>query len=75
MIIARMNDGLFILGLDAENIKRLKEGQPILKSLAELGGTDDIMICYGETLADIQADLEKASGQKLPEPKPLAERH
>jgi hypothetical protein len=74
MIIAKLNDGLFILGLDAENIDRLKKGQPILKSLAEFGGKDDIAIVYGDTLQDIQAVLEKEFGP-MPNPKPLAERH
>jgi hypothetical protein len=73
MLIARCN-GVWILGLDAENIERLKKGQPILKSLAEFGGTDDICIMYGDTLQDIAAVLEKEVGP-LPEPKPLADRH
>lgn len=70
MLRARTNDGLCILGLDAENIRRLTAGQPILVSLAQLGGTDDVMICYGETLEHVQRSLEKAMGP-LPKPKPL----
>lgn len=68
MLKARLSNGVFILGLDAENIKRLKEGRPIMVSLAALGGTDDIAIMYGETLSDIQAELESASGEALPNP-------
>lgn len=68
MLRARLSSGTFILGIDAENIERLKAGQPIVVSLAELGGTDDVVIMYGETLEAIAKELEKASGQKLPVP-------
>lgn len=67
MIKARTNTGLCILGLDAENMKRLMEGKPMLLSLAEIGGRDDIAIVYGETLSDIQAGLESVFGE-MPEP-------
>ena len=71
MLRARMNNGAFILGIDAENVDRLKNGQPILVCLAELGGSDDVLIMYGDTLQDIKNELERASGQPLPEPKSL----
>lgn len=70
MLRARRSDGLIILGIDAENVKRLKSGQPILVALAELGGHDDVCIMYGDTLADIQKELEDA-GMRLPEPTDL----
>lgn len=73
MLRARMNDGVFILGIDAENVNRLKNGQPILVCLAELGGTDDVLIIYGETLKDIQNELEAATGQPFPEPQTLSD--
>jgi hypothetical protein len=66
MIVARLTSGVFILGIDAENVKRLKEGKPILKSLAQFGGKDDVCIVYGETLEDIQREMERAFGE-LPE--------
>ena len=73
MLIAHGTNGLMILGLDAENIRRLKEGQPILKSLSQFGGRDDILILYGETLEDVKRQLEASMGplpaaSKLPEP-------
>jgi len=71
MLRARFSNGVFCLGLDAENIKRLQAGQPILVSLAELGGTDDVMIMAGETVQSMVEQLEKESGQKAPEPTPL----
>ncbi len=73
MLIARASNGTMILGIDAENVRRLKDGKPILKALSQFGGKDDVLILYGETLADVQAQLEKAWGplppaQPLPEP-------
>jgi hypothetical protein len=65
---AKIHNGPFVLGLDAENIKRLQAGQPILVALAELGGTDDVLIMAGNTLADIQNELETAMGTKFPDP-------
>jgi hypothetical protein len=71
VIRARLSNGAFILGLDAENVKRLKEGKPILVSLAELGGSDDVFIMYGETLDDIKRELEEAAGAPLPAATPI----
>ena len=65
MIRARTNDGTFILGLDAENIKRLTHGHPILVNLTENGGSDKIVIMYGTTLEDVAVELESVFG-KLP---------
>lgn len=72
MLIAHRADGLMILGIDAENVRRLKAGQPILKSLSQFGGKDDVLIVYGETTDDIKAQLEKVMGP-LPEPEKLPE--
>ena len=58
MLRARRHDGVFILGIAAENVRRLKAGQPIMVSLAEMGGKDDVIIMYGETLQDIARELE-----------------
>lgn len=71
MLRARIAGGPFILGIDAENVKRLKEGRPILVSLAELGGTDDVLILFGETMDDIRQELERASGAPLPTATPI----
>lgn len=73
MLIARASNGLMILGIDAENVKRLKEGKPILKALSQFGGKDDVLIIYGDTLDDVQRELERTIGplptaQPLPEP-------
>ena len=70
MLIARASNGMIILGIDAENVRRLKEGKPILKSLAQFGGTDDVLIVYGDTLDDVQRILENSIG-----PLPKAQSH
>lgn len=59
-----------VLGFTAENIKRLTAGQPVRvpRSAMEVTGFADIEVCivYGETQADIMAQLtagqEKAPG-------------
>ena len=71
MIRARLSDGSFILGVDAENIRRLTEGQALVVDLAALGGTDKVFIMYGTTMADILRELEQATGEPLPIPSPL----
>lgn len=65
MIKARTSDGQFIFGLDANNIRLLKEGKPIKIDLRLMDGVDQFTIMYGETLAEITAELEKHFG-KLP---------
>lgn len=68
MLRARTSDGSFILGLDAENVRRLKKGKPILVRLPEMGGTDTVLLMYGETLADVRRELEQSIGRPLPIP-------
>lgn len=75
MLRARLSDGSFILGLDAENLKRLQAGQPIWADLTRQGGSDRVMIVYGNTLQDIARELEEAAGEPLPPPTPLARGH
>lgn len=57
MIKAKSKDGLIILGIDKENVKRLQEGQPIYVRGQDLAIANDIVIVYGETTAAIQKDL------------------
>lgn len=61
-----------ILGIDAENVKRLRKGEPIIVALDDLGagvgprtpelGPIDVVICFGETLDDITRELEGLIG-------------
>lgn len=48
-----------LLGLSHENLKRLKEGQPVLIHLSELGLEGEIAIFAGETEASMEADMKK----------------
>lgn len=66
MLRARCSNGMFILGLDAENLRRLQAGQPIVVALAQMGGTDDVMIMYGDTIEEIRDYLEEETGRALP---------
>jgi hypothetical protein len=68
MIRARLSDGRFLFGLDAENVRRLVNGQPIAIELEPMGGTDKILIMFGQTYGDILNELETAMGEPLPEP-------
>lgn len=71
MIRARLSNGGFLFGLDAENVRRLKAGKPIKVDMTQLGGTDKFVLVYGETMADIVRELEEQTGQKLPPATPF----
>lgn len=71
MIRALLSDGTFLFGVDAENIRRLTNGQPIVIDLTEMGGKDKFAIMYGETIEDIQEQLEEITGEPLPTPMTL----
>lgn len=71
MIRARLSNGTYLMGLDAENVRRLQSGQPIEIDLTLLGGTDKVVLVYGETMQAIVDELEEASGQKLPTAQPM----
>lgn len=67
MLRLRFNGDTFVLGIDAENIRRLMNKQPIAVDLEELGGTGIIVIMAGETLDDVKKDIESMTDTKLPE--------
>ena len=73
MLRARLTNGNFLLGIDAENVRRMREGKPIVVDLTPMGGTDQILIMYGDTQADIARELEELTGQALPVPMPWPE--
>lgn len=54
-----------LLGIDAENVMRLKDGQPILVRKDEVGTSHDVLIMYGATARDIIREL-KSYGINLP---------
>lgn len=58
MIKAKFNNGDLVFGISAENVKRLKEGQPIVINLKDMGLEDrKVLITYGETEDDIFKEM------------------
>lgn len=57
MLVGKMSDGRFIIGLDAV----------IVVELSKLGEKDSFAIMFGPTLDHIKEILEDATGQELPE--------
>ena len=71
MLKAYSNQGI-ILGLSAENIRRLKSGKPIKFNLTELNGHPDapilpdvnVIILAGDTEKNMANTLLKLAGEK-----------
>lgn len=63
-MIARLTNGALVLGLSAENVKRLKEGRPIRLTRASHPGAPlpdfPIYIMYCETEQDCADELRTA---------------
>lgn len=57
-----------MLGIDAENVRRLKQGKPIAIRGKDVNLDLDVFIMYGATVKDIYREL-KAAGLDLPMPK------
>jgi len=68
MIRAKLSNNTFLFGVDAVNIFKLMDGQPIHVDLKELGGHDRFIIMFGATYQDILDEIEKVTGQPMPEP-------
>lgn len=68
MIKVKLITGDFILGIAEKEIKRLQAGEPI--SVA-LGDDEDsqphVLIMYGATMDDAKKEIEKLTGQTLPD--------
>lgn len=59
MIRAR-SEGLLFLGIDAENVRRLKSGMPIHVHFAEVDNgvpVTEVVIAYGGTLQEIVQEM------------------
>lgn len=58
MIKAKLTNGDLLFGISAENVNRLKKGEPIMFNLKDMGLEDrKVLIMYGETEQDIMAEL------------------
>lgn len=67
MIRAQAGTNQFLFGLDAENLRRLQAGEPIVAKLNEFGLTGPpitIIICYGETYEGLAVELQEFIGPK-----------
>ncbi|EHK56862.1 hypothetical protein [Allomesorhizobium alhagi] len=58
------------IGLEAGNIERLMNGEPVRVPAASMGLPFDILIHYGRDKDALVAELESL-GAPLPEPKPI----
>ena len=62
MIRAQAGANQFLFGLDAENVRRLQAGEPIVAKLNEFGLTGPpitIILCYGETYERLALELQE----------------
>jgi len=53
---------LYVFGLSALNLQRLREGKPIVIQLESIGGFGEVYITYGETEAAIARELSDLIG-------------
>lgn len=53
---------IYLLGLSDMNIDKLREKKPLTIDLRELGGTGEVVICWGHTEGDIACDLMELIG-------------
>jgi hypothetical protein len=55
---------LYVFGLSALNLERLRAGRPIVIQLESIGGVGEVYITYGETEADIARELSDLVGPR-----------
>lgn len=56
------NDPIIGLGLSFKNLKKLKQGQPILIDLVEIGLVGNILIFVGETEKQMEHQMKEFIG-------------
>lgn len=55
---------LYLLGISAENVKRLKQGKPICVNLEEMGGAGELLLLYREHDSELVQDLAEFIGHE-----------
>lgn len=65
MIKARLDNGVFVLGLTSRNVELLKEGRPILVELSALGGADRVMIILGADEEDCMRQIIRGVDESM----------
>jgi hypothetical protein len=76
MIVAKLSDGRFIVGIDSRNLELLKKERPLRLDMTDYGGSDCILVVYKDTLNEVKKILEQATGSPLPpaQPHPVSKR-
>jgi hypothetical protein len=62
--------GLLVIGIDDENVNRLKDGKPLVIDMSNYGPTSKVIVMHGRTMGDVRQELEKALGP-LPPASPM----
>jgi hypothetical protein len=70
MIIARLTNGAFIVGIDDANLNHMDAGRPMVIDLAKHGGADRVYLLHGKTLEEVRKVLQDTFGD-LPDAQPL----
>ena len=66
-LVSDEGDSLLVLGIDKENVKRLKEGDPIYFDLKPYGLNGKLLLYYGKDTNELKQILEDKLGCLLPE--------
>lgn len=62
----RTSEGLFVIGLDLENLVAVRAGRPLLLALKDMGAPDDVLVFYGTGMAQIRKLILDTLGAELP---------
>lgn len=66
MYRAKLSDGSFIIGLDAEEVEKIKETGALQIDLRLMEGNDLVTIMYADTYSELEAKLIGIFGGPLP---------
>jgi hypothetical protein len=66
MVILHMRDGRWVVGFDANNLRLMQAGKPMVIDFAKYGGEGMLYLMYGDTVEAITADLQRLTGGRLP---------
>lgn len=69
MLVARLSNGTFIVGIEERNVELLKQKKPFVLDLRLHGGHDFVALVYGKTLDEVMADIR--SHVDVPPAKPM----
>lgn len=58
---------LLLIGLSEENVRRLRDGKPVLLEGEEIGLDVDVCVCHGETEQALMGELRAIGLLPIPE--------